>query len=218
MKTSTFELYTQAAHDEVPLEAESLPWRPWRNAHDDPGRLSRPALAIDETTGPVWGVADHQTGTIDVVGQKDAEFGLQIVTTPSTTPRRSYVALLPRRDDMLVNGIPALAITLLSARDSVVLAGGCLAYVTERRQAFRGKPDAELVGQACQYCRIALTSDTHVVVCPWCQSPYHDEDQTTHPEAAERLDCFRQVKNCLGIACSHELSLEPQLVWDPRQF
>ena len=211
MKSSTFLLYIQAAPDERALDANELPWH---NADDKGGPLSRPPFAIDESR-TLWGVVRPHTGALEEVGQKEnAAFALRVVRTPG----RSYVALLPLIVGILVNGLPALGMTLLSARDSVVLAAGCLAYITERRHAFRGKPDREWIGQACQYCRIKITAATLVVVCPRCQCLYHDEDEKSHPEAAQRLDCYRQVKNCLNVACRRQLSLEPQLVWDPRQF
>jgi hypothetical protein len=118
--------------------------------------------------------------------------------------------------EVLVNGIPALDLTVVFPRDSIVLAPGIHSYVTQRISPHVGRPLQEHLGLRCPYCTIPITDETRIAVCR-CGVAYHHEPPA--PEAdrngddTERLDCLSNVRACLS--CGRPVALQQFLVWDP---
>jgi hypothetical protein len=132
--------------------------------------------------------------------------------------RRSnrLLMMLPHHDAVLVNGLLALALTVLAPRDSIVIASGIHSYVTERIRPHVGSPLRRHVGLRCPYCTIAITEETRIAVCR-CGVAYHHEPVATDRDRKggdkERLDCLPNVRACLS--CGRPVALEEYLVWDP---
>jgi hypothetical protein len=126
------------------------------------------------------------------------------------------LAVRPRRRSVRVNGLPALDLTVLALRDSVSLAPGAIAYLSERVTPHVGPPTQELLGVKCPFCRLAFTPETRVVGHRCSDSiAYHWETAESHPHipAEDRLDCFAKLRDCQS--CNRPLVLEEYLAWDP---
>jgi hypothetical protein len=124
------------------------------------------------------------------------------------------LAMIVQRHDILVNGRPALPLSILSARDAVVVGPGVHAYVTERYKPYIGAPTGPLTGKPCPFCRIPFTPETQVVTCR-CGAAYHYEVVSPPGPDGEQepLRCVTRIRQCLS--CQRELSLEEHLEWDP---
>jgi hypothetical protein len=132
------------------------------------------------------------------------------------------LALLAHGHDILVDGLPALALTVLNPRDSVVLApGAAVGYVTERLKPYIGPPTVEMIAkkQKCPYCRIPFseTPNSRVVTCR-CSATVHHEDEHSHPDTPQkdRLECLSKIKACLS--CNRPIALTESLVFDPSNW
>jgi hypothetical protein len=182
-----------------------LPW------HDAQVPDQIPPYRLSAGDGLVWLKFDTASGTLSKTTHvHEASLGLKVVGRKLG----AELALLPRREGMLVNGLPALPLNVVGAKDSIVPAPGWIAYVTERVKPHVGAPDPEHVGMKCPFCRIPVTVETRIVTCR-CGAPYHHETSESHPHVAEkdRLVCFTKVRTCLS--CTRPLSLAEHLVWDP---
>jgi hypothetical protein len=167
---------------------------------------------VSKEDGWVWAKIDAARRQISKAsGPEKADVGLQSLVAGNKT----YLGFLPLRPGTLVNALPALPFSALTTRDNFLLPG-CIAYVTTRIQLFVGRPPQELLGRECIFCQIPVEKGTRVVVCH-CGQAVHFESEDSHPDVAEedRLCCFEQVKHCL--ACSRTLTLEPYLLWDPKE-
>jgi hypothetical protein len=126
------------------------------------------------------------------------------------------LVMLTKRRDVLVNGRPALPLSVLSVRDCILLGPGLHVYVTERVRPYYGPPPKELLSKLCPFCRIAFTPDTTLVTCR-CGSAYHLEPpRHTNADADgddDQLRCFERVEKCLS--CQRTMSLEESLEWEP---
>lgn len=208
MSQSVFELHTTGVLGDDSLEVNRLP------CHDSPAPAQLPPLMLDDLRVPVWVGVDQRTGRLERV--VDAR---QAVAAFCEAPRRlkSDLAMVALKDDILVNGLPALPVTVLGAKDSLALAPGCLCYVTERVRPFVGTPSGELLGKKCPVCRIPADDKTRVVTCQ-CGALYHHETKTSHPDVADedRLSCFEKVQVCL--VCGRPVTMDEYLVWDPSSL
>jgi hypothetical protein len=207
-QASQFELHLTGAGAE---ENALLQCLPWSAAAPVP---SLPPLAIGEEDGLIWVGADPRSGQLKrQAEQKGAHIGLRVVR------RRlgASLAMFALSEEVLVNGLPALPLTVLTTRDSVVLAPGCLCYVTERVRPFIGAPAVDLLGKQCPFCRLPAEAKSRIVTCR-CGALYHHETAESHPELAEadRLHCFEKVQSCLS--CGRPLSVSEYLVWDPSSL
>jgi hypothetical protein len=124
------------------------------------------------------------------------------------------LAMIAHAEDILVNGLPALPLSVLAPKDSITLGCSCLCYVTERIKPFVGQPGGEQLTQKCPFCRLVTDASTRIVTC-MCGAAYHWETAESHPQSPEndRLRCFEKIQNCLS--CGRQLSKEETLVWDP---
>jgi hypothetical protein len=184
---------------------------PWKAVQDDELEC---VLRVGGERGPIWARVDGNRLEM-VAGPNEATFGLRNVGLKSTV----MLALIALHDEVLVNGVPALRLTVLGAKDSIfVVKAGLLLYVTERFRPFVGCPTEEtgLFGQECPACAIEIQAEprTHVVTCR-CGVAYHHETANTHPDMDpdDRLNCLQQTKVCLR--CGKELTTEERLVWNP---
>jgi hypothetical protein len=201
------EIYQTRLSDGETATVDRLPWKAARCAE-----LER-VLSVSSGQGPVWArVNGSSLETVE--GPNQATLGLQSVPLKFAVK----LALIALDEGVLVNGVPALRLTVLGPKDSIfVVKAGLLLYVTERFRPFVGCPTEEtgLFGQECAACAIGIQAEprTHVVTCR-CGAVYHHETDT-HPdlEPDERLDCLRKTKVCLR--CGQELTTEERLVWDP---
>jgi hypothetical protein len=171
--------------------------------------LAAPPLQIGEGDETVWINVDPATGQlVRVDGPRAAVAGLRVV------PRRLSPALvlLARNDGILVDGLPALPLTVLATKDGLVVGPGCLVHVTERVRPHVGPPGEDLLGKKCPFCKIAIDADTRVVTCR-CKAAYHHETKESHPHEKEPLTCFEKVQACL--VCGRPLTTESYLTWNP---
>jgi len=209
MKTQyLFEIYPVFLGNGGNSDPAHLPW------HDtgESAESSVAPLVVGQGEGWVWAKVDAATRHIvKVSGPEKADVGLQSLVLG----KKRVLGFLPLRPGTLVNALPALPFSALTTRDNFLLPG-CIAYVTTRIQLFVGRPPQELLGKDCIFCGIPVEKGTRVVVCH-CGQAVHFESKDSHPDVAEedRLGCFEQVKKCL--ACSRTLTLEPYLLWDPRE-
>lgn len=180
-------------------------------SYSDSPDVSDPPFPLREEEGTVWARLNGESGLLERSdGPAGSDYALRVLKQRLS----SRLALLTRRGDVLVNGLPALTLTLLATKDSVRLAPGRLFYVTERVKPYVGQATEEMVGKKCPFCRLPITAETHVVTCR-CGAVYHHETVETRPDLPEedRLICIDKVQACL--ACGQQLTLEEYLVWDP---
>jgi hypothetical protein len=202
---ATFEIHVMRFAGEAPANGQELPW------HDGQPASRPPVFRLESKPNPVWLDFDAEIAALlPVQDSNQAALGLKVV-------RRKLgvdLALVARRPWILVNGLPALPLCVVGARDSILLAPGWLGYVTERVQPHVGIPLAEHLGMKCPFCRIPVAPGTRIVTCR-CGAPYHHETAESHETtgANDRLTCFTKVSACL--ACGRALSLMEHLVWDP---
>jgi hypothetical protein len=168
------------------------------------------AIADDGTT---WVGFDADTSTpVAVADSSVAEFGVLVVQRKVARE----LALVPLRDGVLVNSIPALGLTLLGTRDSISAGAGRLLFVTQRVCPHVGAPTEDMlaVRMKCPFCKLTVTPDTCVVSCR-CGAIYHHETEASHPQLTpeDLLNCQAKISTCL--ACGQLVSLDEALVWDP---
>ena len=203
-----FELYPVFLGDRGNSEPAHLPW----HEVGESAESSVAPLVVGQGDGWVWAMIDPARRQISKAsGPEKADVGLQFLVVG----KKKVLGFLPLRPGTLVNALPALPFSALTTRDNFLLPG-CIAYVTTRIQLFVGRPPQELLGRECIFCQIPVEKGTRVVVCH-CGQAVHYESEDSHPDVAEedRLCCFEQVKKCLS--CSRTLTLEPYLLWDPRE-
>ena len=203
-----FEIYPVFLGDRGNSEPAHLPW----HETGESAESSEAPLVVSKDDGWVWAKVNETTRHIvKVGGPEEADVGLHSLVVG----KKRVLGFLPLHPGTLVNALPALPFSALSTRDNFLLPG-CIAYVTTRIQLFVGRPPQELLGKACNFCQIPVEKGTRVVVCH-CGQAVHHESEDSHPDVAkeDRLCCFEQVKSCL--ACSRTLTLEPHLLWDPRE-
>lgn len=203
-----FEIYPFFLGNGGNSEPAPLPWCEAGESAESPVL----PLVVGKDDGLVWTKIDAPSRQLVKVScAEQADVGVQSLAAG----KKTYLGLLPLRQGVLVNAVPALPFNALSTRDNFLLPG-CIAYVTTRIQSFVGNPPQELLGKECVFCGIPVEKGTRVVVCH-CGQAVHFESADSHPDVAEedRLSCFEQVKNCLS--CSRTLALEPYLLWDPRE-
>ncbi len=203
-----FEVYPFFLGNGETAESIQLPW----HETGETGESSSTPLVVGKDDGLVWARLDVLSRQfVKVSCLEEADVGLQSLVAG----KKTYLGLLPLGPGILVNALPALPFSALTTRDNFLLPG-CIAYVTTRIQLFVGRPPQELLGRECIFCQIPVEKGTWVVVCQ-CGQAVHFESENSHPDVAEedRLCCFEQVKHCL--ACSRTLTLEPYLLWDPKE-
>lgn len=203
-----FEIYPVFLGDRGNSEPAHLPW----HETGESAESSEAPLVVSKDDGWVWAKVNETTRHIvKVGGPEEADVGLHSLVVG----KKRVLGFLPLHPGTLVNALPALPFSALTTRDNFLLPG-CIAYVTTRIQLFVGRPPQELLGKACNFCQIPVEKGTRVVVCH-CGQAVHHESENSHPDVAkeDRLCCFEQVKSCL--ACSRTLTLEPHLLWDPRE-
>ena len=161
----------------------------------------------------VWLAVDRAQQRLATCDAAEAAFGLRVFRRRLALD----LALLAGNASISVNGIPALALTVLRPRDEVLVEPDLHFFVTRRSQPHIGRPSEDLQQTKCPCCQIPLGPDTYVVSCP-CGVAYHNETQENSPDVPEedRLQCFQPGKSCL--ACGKRLSLEESLLWDPAEI
>jgi len=203
--TSTFEIHVERAPDALLASR----WRepPVVDATGSPEirLLVGPADSLYVSVDPETG----RPKTVDNASQ-----ALAIFRMVRRGRMGNALAMLSQANDILVNGLPALPLAILAAKDSITLGPGCLCYVTERIKPFVGQPSGEQLTQKCPFCRLITDVSTRVVNC-MCGAAYHWETSESHPNTPEndRLRCFEKIQNCLS--CGRQLSKEETLIWDP---
>lgn len=174
MNASTFEIHPAGLGADEP----SAVWA-YSQARPVPALLP---LAVAEPDKTLWVTVERATGQIQQTADAAAALaGFRLVH------RRlgAALAMLAMADGILVNGLSALPLSVLTTRDSVTLAPGCLYYVTERIRPFLGAPTGELLGKKCPLCRLAPDPQSRVLVCV-CGAPYHWETAGSHPQTPEK--------------------------------
>jgi hypothetical protein len=200
-----FELHSVAGGAAREDEAFASPW----SGLASPGSTADGAIATRD--GLVWlRVNDEGQGLLRTEHPQEATAGFRVVR------RRlgAALAMVAQAEGVLVNGVPALPLSVLSVKDSIVLAPGKHYYVTQRLKPYVGSPPQHVLNKSCPFCQIPIADDTRIYLCP-CGAPYHFETAESHApvEEAERLNCLEKVEKCL--ACGRKLTLEEFLEWDP---
>ena len=160
---------------------------------------------------PTWIGIDENTGC-PVRCHRKKDRAVSFVVAPR--PFGMALVMTTHRSGVLVNSIPALSLTVLKPRDSIVIAPGIHSYITERIRPYSGAPTEQMVGQKCPYCSLGVTPTTSVVTCR-CGVIYHHETEESHAEQKkeDRLNCLSSLRVCLS--CGRPLTQEEYLVWDP---
>ena len=73
------------------------------------------------------------------------------------------LVMMTDRPYVLVNGVPAMSLTVLRPRDTLGLLPGQPHFVTQRIRPYVGPPPSELLGIRCPRCKIPLASETRIV-------------------------------------------------------
>lgn len=195
-----------------PAEIDDVSRLPWRPAAPRP---SPAALLIWEEDSLMWvevAERNHSVSLEVIPSRKPGAVGLQVVRQQFS----AHLAMRSLRDDVLVNGLPAMRFSALSSQDSILLGGPRqMFYVTERFFPWVGPPPEKAVSrERCAHCRNVLEADTRVVGC-YCGGWVHWETADSHPHVDEkdRLDCAERRKMC--PCCGRELTTQEYLVWDP---
>jgi hypothetical protein len=143
-------------------------------------------MAFDKLEVPAVGTARLELGA-----GADEELLLEGVAVG----RQPYLLLLsPGQRRPRVNGQWAPRVALLNVRDQVQLPDGTVWHVTLYTGSALGRPEAEHVGKECPVCRLRLTPETTVYVCPSCATATHCEGEDR--PADERLECIRLSSEC----------------------
>lgn len=204
----TFEIHAARLGADPPYDPSSSPWT---NRGGDAGPEP---LCIAEGTGVTWFAPNAKSSSFKPVDQRSAAtVGFSFVRNRG----KPALAMLANAEGLLVNGRPALPLTILKTRDLLVLGPAAHAYVTERVCPYVGPPPESLIGRQCPFCRIPFSRDTTIATCR-CGAAYHYEqpgdDSDVDPD--DILRCFEKVRQCL--ACGRELTLEEHLEWDPTEL
>jgi hypothetical protein len=132
-----------------------------------------------------------------------------------TTQRRlsEQLVMVSSKHDVLVNGVPALRITMLELKDSVVFGPNRIYYLNVRVTPHVGAPTKAMLRKKCPICKTRFKKGTSVVSC-YCGRVYHHETPESHPDIPEEdlYRCFDRVEHCLG--CGKKLTLEESLLWN----
>lgn len=183
--------------------------------HNEQARPAASVISIDRAAaGWTFLGVDAKSGEIRrVVDRGQARAAVRVVARKLN----DVLAMRTLAPGLLVNGLPALSLTALGPRDSVLLAPGAFAYITERIRPRVGQPGAEHLGKKCPVCKLKIEAATQIAVHR-CNVAYHYETEASHPHVAdeERLNCFTQIAKCLS--CGREATLEETLVWDPSEM
>jgi hypothetical protein len=179
------------------------------------GRTTSPVPVLSLIVGPADTLlvsVDPDTGEPRMVD--DASRAMAVFRMVRRGRMGNALAMISQAEDILVNGLPALPLSVLSPKDSITLGPSCLCFITERIKPHVGQPSGEQLTQKCPFCRLVTDAGTRVVTC-LCGAAYHWETPESHPNAPEndRLRCFEKIQNCLS--CGRQLSKEETLVWDP---
>jgi hypothetical protein len=199
-----FELYLADAPDDAAAVAYHAP----APAATTLARPRLPALVVREADGVIW-ASVNPGGIEQLAGPSEAALGMRVVRRGLS----SRLALHCPLTDVHVNGLPALSLTILAVKDSLLMAGS-LYYVTQRVQPLVGAPEKGLLGKKCLMCRLPLDAQTRVVTCH-CGGHFHHETLDSHPHVpdTDRLDCFSKIEACL--ACGRTLTTSDYLLWYP---
>jgi len=182
-------------------------------AEGAPGIPAPAIFSITAADGLVWGAAsDGLDGTItraDANGRSTQAIGFKVVPQFVGT---KLLLIVP--EGTLINGLPALPVSIVQPRDLLAFPGGSLQYVTERITPLFGTPTPDMVGTKCPLCRTAIESDSWVLSCR-CGAVIHYETAETMPDKDpdQRWDCGASLKKC--HACGQLLSRESYLIWHP---
>jgi len=197
--TSTFEIHAGP----TPVEASEK---------NRSGSMPAPAPLVVTPGNTLYASVDPDSGQIRQI--ETVSEALAVFRMVARGRLGNALAMISRAGDILVNGLPALPLAVLAAKDSLTLGPACLCYITERIKPHVGPPSEEQQKQKCPFCRLATDAFTRVVTC-MCGAAYHWETAESHPNTPEndRLRCFEKIQNCLS--CGRQLSKEETLVWDP---
>ena len=110
-----YELHSAGLGLDESADLDSFPWQQEQQPDADP------PFAVRGTDGTVWARLNGESGLLErMEGPANAEFAFRVLKRRFSTD----MAMLTRRHDVLVNGLPALKLTLLGIKDSVRLAPG----------------------------------------------------------------------------------------------
>ena len=209
---TTFEIYSGPITTEEGPMANELPWQPHQRR-----RMER-ILSIGMPDEIVWTRLDRR-GRLEPLKNwsKSATLGFRAISRRFS----AGLAMIALGRDTLVNGLPALRLSILRPQDSILPSGESrhLYYVTERFSPYVGPPTETILAgdKLCPCCRIPFEPDTTVATCR-CGMVYHCETPQSHPGLAEseRLDCFGRARTCSNCNC--ELTTQATLAWDPEEL
>jgi hypothetical protein len=91
------------------------------------------------------------------------------------------------------NGQPLPRLALLTVKDQLQL-GDHLLHITLFHRPRLGPPPADFVGRECPVCRLPITPETRIFICPHCETPLHCEGEDRPKD--ERLECVYLGSEC----------------------
>ncbi len=109
------------------------------------------------------------------------------------------------------NGQPLPRLALLTVKDQLQL-GDHLLHVTLFHRPRLGSPPADFVGRECPVCRLAITPETRIFICPYCDTPLHCEGEDRPKD--ERLECVYLGSEC--PMCHRALVLQEGYAYFPE--
>jgi len=169
------------------------------------------ALSLGLEEGMVWTRINEEEGTLERTSSADqALAGFCVVSR-----RISLDLVMVARSGSAVNGLPALGLTVLGPKDSILLDSDHFFWVTQRVRPHVGFPEPEMMGGTCASCTGSIGPKSYVVTC-YCGAIFHaaaSEDIPREP-AGESLDCLDKLSVCLR--CGRVILRHEHLLWDPE--
>jgi hypothetical protein len=109
------------------------------------------------------------------------------------------------------NGQPLPRLALLAVKDQLQL-GDHLLHVTLFHRPRLGPSPTDFVGRECPVCRLAITPETRIFICPHCETPLHCEGEDRPKD--ERLECVYLGSEC--PMCHRALVLQEGYAYFPE--
>jgi hypothetical protein len=102
--------------------------------------------------------------------------------------------------ELRINGRRAAPVAILKVGDQLRIGNQWLLHVSRFVRPHIGPPPSDYVDKECSSCRLPLTADTTIYICPNCGLPYHCEpplpDDAAESTQREPLECARLISTC----------------------
>ena len=102
--------------------------------------------------------------------------------------------------DLRINGRSAAPVAILKVGDQLRVGDLWLLHLSRFVRPYIGTPPSDYVDKECCSCRLPITADTVIYICPNCGTAYHCEDPSADDGKQEDergpLECARLISIC----------------------